>query len=244
VNTVPRDRAAGDDFDNRILLALPQESAARLVANMETVDLVQGTTIGHADAPIEHVYFVHRGLVSLIKTLEDGQNIEVRTVGSEGMVGISVILGGDHALTDYVVEVPGFASRIASRRLRDEMKRDSVLAAMLHQYVFDVSRQFVQMAACNALHSVRERCCRWLLIAHDNAGSDSFPLTHETLAALLGVQRAGVSNVAQGLRQEGLIGYRHGNVTIEARSGLEREACECYRILRAQFHHGTPAVGQ
>jgi CRP-like cAMP-binding protein len=237
VITVPPDRKPAGDLGNRILLALPQESAARLAANMETVDLVQGTTLGHADAPIEHVYFVHRGLVSLIKTLEHGQSIEVRTVGIEGSVGLSAVLGGEHRLGDYVVEVPGYASRIAGHRLRDEMKRDRALAAVLRQYVFDVLRQFVQLAACNALHSVRERCCRWLLIAHDNAGSDSFPLTHETLAALLGVQRAGVSNVAHGLRQEGLIEYRHGNVTIEARSGLEREACECYRILRAQFHH-------
>jgi CRP-like cAMP-binding protein len=241
--TVPPDRRRTDDgFDNGILSALPRESAERLAVNLETIDLSQGATIGHADEPIDYVYFVHRGLVSLVKTLEDGQSIEVRTVGIEGMTGLPVLLSSEHAFTDYIVEVPGFASRIVPRLLRDEVKRDRALAGLLQQYAHAAFAQFVHMAACNGLHSVRERCCRWLLVAHDNAGSDGFPLTHETLAALLGVQRAGVSNVAHSLRHAGLIDYRHGSVTIENRSGLEREACGCYRILRAQFRHLASGV--
>jgi CRP-like cAMP-binding protein len=238
---VPADRSrVGEVSDNRILGALPRKSAERFAVNLETVELLPGTVIGHADAPIEFAYFVHCGLVSLIKTLADGQSIEVGTVGAEGLVGLPVVLSRGHALTDYVVAVSGVASRITARQLRDEMNRDQDLATLLRQYAQEVFDQFIQMAACNALHSVRERCCRWLLIAHDNAASDSFPVTHETLAALLGVQRAGVSNVANSLRQAGLIDYRHGSLTIENRSGLEREACECYRVLRRLASPGRP----
>jgi CRP-like cAMP-binding protein len=238
----PDRRRIEEGFENRILSALPRESVERLAVHLETVELTQGMTLGHADSPIDQVYFLNRGLVSLVKTLEDGQSIEVATVGIEGMVGLPVVLaGGDRSLTDYIVQVPGVASCIAPRQLRDEVRRDRALAALLSQYAQETFLQFIQIAACNGLHSVRERCCRWLLIAHDNAGSDGFPLTHETLAALLGVQRAGVSNVAHSLRQAGLIDYRHGSVTIENRSALEREACECYRILRAQFRHVASA---
>lgn len=238
---MPADRGRiGELSENRILAALPRKSAERLAANLETVDLLPGAVIGHADAPLEFAYFVHRGLVSLVKTLEDGQSIEVGTVGTEGIVGLPIILSREHALTDYVVAVSGVASRITARQLRDEMNRDQDLTTLLRQYAQEVFEQFIQMAACNALHSVRERCCRWLLIAHDNAASDSFPVTHETLAALLGVQRAGVSNVANSLRQAGLIDYRHGSLTIENRSGLEREGCECYRILRRLASRASP----
>lgn len=220
-------------YANRILAALPPESLDRLAGSLERVDLAQGAMLRHADAPMAHVYFLERGLASLVRRTEDGRSIEIGAVGVEGMVGVLATIGLRLASIDVTVQVPGFAWRLAPDTLRDAMARDRIFATLLRRDAHRAFEHLVQIAACNGLHSLRERCCRWLLTAHDNAGSDSFPLTHEALADVLGVQRAGVSAIASGLREAGLIAYRHGRITIGDRRGLERQACECYHVLQA-----------
>jgi CRP-like cAMP-binding protein len=221
-------------YANLILSALASASLQRLAPNLEAVELSRGRVIHRADAPIEHIYFLDKGLASLVKTMEDGRSIEVVTVGIEGALGVLAAFGLSRAVVDAIVQLPGHGSRIRPSALREEMARNPILQTLLLQCAHRTLSQVIQIAACNSLHSLRERCCRWLLMAHDSAGSDRFPITHETLAAVLGVQRTGVSVVANTLRQSGLIAYRHGHLIITDRSGLERQACECYGSLRAR----------
>jgi CRP-like cAMP-binding protein len=223
-------------YANRILSALPPASSERLAGSLERVDLAQGAMLRHADAPMAHAYFLEQGLASLLKTMEDGRSIEVAAIGVEGMVGALATIGLRLvAPIDVSIQVPGFAWRLAQDTLKDATAQDRAFAALLRREAHRTFGHIVQIAACNGIHSVRERCCRWLLTAHDNAGSDNFPLTHEALADVLGVQRAGVSAVAGSLREAGFITYRHGRLTIVDRNGLERQACECYHQLRSQF---------
>jgi CRP-like cAMP-binding protein len=233
------DPTAQTRYANRILATLPQDSIEGIADSLQKMDLVQGTVLAGAGIPWRRAYFPERGMVSLVKTMEDGRSIEVGAVGVNGMIGLLGPVGPDLDAIQVIVQVPGFAWSIEDSALSNGMARDDRLCAVLRQYAQQAVAKLLQLAACNGLHSVRERCCRWLLTAHDAAGSDSFPLTHEMLATMLGVQRAAVSVVATSLRAAGLISYRHGRVTIGDRQGLERETCECYRALCAAFHPTT-----
>ena len=231
---MPQDRERAGRV-NHILAALPAECRERLVAAMELGALRRGDVIHAAGMPIEHVYFVDEGLVSLVKAMADGRVVEVGTVGIEGMIGLAAIVGTGRAIVEAIVQVPGSARRIAPGVLREEMSRSAALQGLLLRYVDAAAAQFVQTAACNSIHSVEQRCCRWLLAAHDSAGSDSFTLTHELVALMLGVQRASVSIAASTLQKAGIIEYRHGRVTITNRGALEARACECHAAIRAHF---------
>jgi CRP-like cAMP-binding protein len=220
---------------NRILLGLPPETLKRLRPAFEPLDLPRGRTIDQIDRPIEFFYFVNRGLVSVIKTMRDGRTVEVGAIGPEGVTDPYALFGIDRAIHETIVQVPGTAFRIARDTLRDGMAEDDALRQLLHRYARFAFGQVAQTGACNRLHSLEERCCRWLLIAHDGALSDTYSLTHEFLAMMLGVQRAGVSIAANMLKKAGLIEYTHGRVTITDRSGLEDGACECYATTRSEL---------
>jgi CRP-like cAMP-binding protein len=223
------------NVSNRILLALPQPTWERMRSRLGPINFRQGQVLYHAGARIEHLYFINRGLVSLIKTMEDGRSVEIGAVGIEGIAGLGALYGIESALLEWVGQVSGDAFRVDRSWLGSEMARNGVLRELLgRSHVLAVS-QFAQTAACNRLHSIRKRCCRWLLIAHDSAQSDEFELTHEFLALMLGVQRAGVSIAANGLQKAGLIRYGRGRVTIMNRARLEKAACECYRTIRVQL---------
>lgn len=227
--------ATQPEFSNRILSALPQTTQRRLRPSLETVDIAKGEVIGRFDRSIEHIYFVCRGLVSLVKTMEDGRMVEVGAVGTEGVTDPYALFRARRAILDTVVQIPGTAARIKREALLDEMERDQALREQLRRYSAFSFAQVAQTAACNRLHSLDERCCRWLLIAHDNAHADTLPLTHEFLALMLGVQRAGISIAMSLLRQSGLIEYSRGQVRIENRNGLLTRACECYTNMQKQM---------
>jgi CRP-like cAMP-binding protein len=222
---------------NRLLAALPADSRDRLGPQLESIELERGQVVHAAGALIEHVYFIEQGLVSLVKTMSDGLAVEVGTIGIEGMIGLSALIGIDRVLVDVVVQAPGIALRVRPALVAEEMARSYRFRNLLLRYGHALMLQFIQTAACNSLHSIEQRCCRWLLIAHDSARTDSFPLTHEFLAMLLGVQRAGVSVTASALQRAGFIEYRYGRVTIADRHGLEAHACECYGVIRASLEH-------
>jgi CRP-like cAMP-binding protein len=230
-------------YANLVLSALAPASLQRLAPNFETVEVGQGHVVHRVDAPVEHVYFLNKGLASLVKTMEDGRSIEVGVVGIEGVLGVSAAFAIGRPLVDSVIQLPGHGVRIRPGVLQEEMARTPTLGVLMARYAQRAVGQFIQIAACNSLHTLRERCCRWLLMAHDSVGSDTFPLTHEILAAILGVQRAGVSVIANTLRQSGLIAYRHGHVTIIDRAGLERQACECYGSLQTLFAQPSEVTG-
>ena len=218
---------------NRLLAPLAVDSRARLAPHLEAIKLERGQVIHAAGAHIEHIFFIEQGLVSLVKPMSDGSVVEVGTIGVEGMVGLSALIGIDRALVDVVVQAPGTALRVRPDVLAEEMAVNPRFRDLLLRYGHALMLQFIQTAACNSLHSIEQRCCRWLLIAHDSARTSSFPLTHEFLAMLLGVQRAGVSVAASALQRAGIIEYRYGRVAIVDRHRLEARACECYEAIRA-----------
>ena len=224
-----------DGLANRFLLALPPETLKRLRPSLEYVTIANGQVVGHVDGPIENLYFVNRGLVSIIKTMQDGRTIEIGAVGIEGLTDWSALFGTGTAILESVVQIPGAAYRIRREVLKHEVEQDGALREMMQRYGRFSFTQLAQTAACNRLHSLEERCCRWLLIAHDNARSDTFPLTHEFLAMMLGVQRAGVSVAASILKKAGLIQYTRGRMTITDRPGLEEAACECYGAIQTEL---------
>lgn len=214
---------------------MPEESLDRLRPHLQFVSLPQGFIVKHVDGPIEFLYFVNRGFVSLVKTMRDGRAVEVGGVGIEGVTSPNALFGSDHAVFDGIVQIPGQAFRLSRETLKAEVARDPPLRVLLEDYARFLLGQIGQTAACNRLHSVEQRCCRWLLVAHDNARADRFFLTHEFLAMMLGAQRSGVSLAARALKDDGLIDYDRGVVTILDRHGLEHAACECYDTTRSEM---------
>ncbi len=226
---------ARDDISNRILLSLPHASLKRLLRALELQTLAKGVVIDRLGRPIEYLHFVNRGLISMVKTMQDGRAVEIGVVGIEGISNPHALFGINQAVLETMVQVPGTAFRIRRDSLRQMTAGDSEIRDALEKYAHFSIVAFAQTAACNRLHHLEERCCRWLLIAHDSARADTFSLTHEFLAMMLGVQRAGVSITANVLQKAGLIRYKHGQVTITNRSGLEDAACECYGTMRLEF---------
>jgi CRP-like cAMP-binding protein len=186
-------------------------------------------------SPIDHAYVPARGVVSAIILMEDGGAIEVATVGNEGMVGLPVFLGGVTSFNQVIVQVAGEALRIKGKALEGEASQAGPLRRLLLSYQSAFLAQVLQGLACNGLHTIQQRCCRWLLMTQDRVGADVFPLTHEFLAIMLGVRRASVSEVLEPLQDEGLIRSQRGKITVRDREGLEAACCECYRTINDEF---------
>lgn len=226
---------AEENLANRLLLSLPHASLKRLWPHLELHAAAKGDVITRVDKPIDYLHFVNRGLISFVKTMQDGRSVEIGVVGVEGVSSPNVLFGINKAIFDALVQISGATFRIRRDKLRDMIEQDAALYEALENYTHFWVAALAQTAACNRLHHIDERCCRWLLIAHDSARSDTFPLTQELLATILGVQRAGISISAIALQKAGLIHYRHGHVTITNRAGLEDAACECYRVMRGDY---------
>ena len=221
--------------ENRLLAALPQDEYERLVANMETVSLKFKQSVYEPNEPIEYVYFVKNGVISLLNVMEDGREVEVATVGNEGMVGLPVFLGADKIPGRAFSQIPGDARRMKANVFKDIVSPGSPLHDLLQRYTQALFNQIAQAAACNSLHSVEERMCRWLLMTQDRVEEDEFPLTQEFLSQMLGVRRPTVSMTASILQKAGLIRYSRGDITILDREGLEASSCECYGIIKVDF---------
>lgn len=228
---------------NRALRSLPQATLERILPALEPVNLVQRQILHRSGGPYVHLYFVNRGLVSFIQTMQDGRTAGIGTTGIESVVNSHALLTSvSNAITDCVVQIPGTALRIGIDIVRHEMAKDDALREMIHKNAGFTIFALAQNAACNRLHSIKERCSRLLLRAHDSARDDRFPLTHEFLAIMLGVQRSGVSITMSYLQKSGFIRYLHGHVTIMNRSGLEEAACECYGTIQDKLENlvGAP----
>jgi CRP-like cAMP-binding protein len=167
--------------------------------------------------------------------MENGSGIEVASVGREGIVGVGLLFGVEKALARIIVQVPGTALRMERDILRDEISQDTPLRRLLFLYERALFRQVMQSVACNGLHSLLQRCCRWLLTTRDRIDSDQFVMTHEFLAEILGVRRSSVSEVLETLQKKGLIHYQRGIIQILNRKGLENLVCECYRSVKMEF---------
>jgi CRP-like cAMP-binding protein len=220
---------------NRLLAALPHDALLSLRPYLKPVSLPRGRVLCEADEPLGRAYFVEVGAVSLVTVFENGTTAEMATVGREGMVGIGILLGGQHALGRYVVPVSGFAHAIETSRLRSALRVSPELRAACETYAQAFVAHLLQNVACNAAHRVEQRCARWLLMCADQAENDMFELTQEYLVEMLGVRRSTVTVVAGTLQQAGLIHYRRGAITILDRPWLEATVCECYRIVRKGY---------
>jgi CRP-like cAMP-binding protein len=209
------------------------------------MSLPRGSVLCEADESLRQVYFVEAGAISLVTVFEDGTSAEMATVGREGMVGIDTLLGGEHALGRYVVPVSSFALAIPTCRFQSALRDSAGLRSACEAYAQAFVAHLLQNVACNAAHRMEQRCARWLLMCGDQAEGDTFELTHEYLAEMLGVRRATVTLVAGTLQQAGLIQYRRGAITVLDRQRLEATACECYRIVREGYERPRAhAVGE
>ncbi|MDZ4876468.1 MAG: hypothetical protein CLLPBCKN_005888 [Chroococcidiopsis cubana SAG 39.79] len=221
--------------ENQLLASLPREEYERLVANMELVPLTFKQVLYAPNESIQYVYFPKSGVVSLLTLMEDGTAVEVGTVGNEGMVGLPVFLGSNKIPGQALAQIPGEAWRMRVDVFKDKVIPGSALHDLLQRYTQALFNLISQIAACNRIHSVEERFCRWLLMTQDRVGSDEFPLTQEFLSQMLGVRRPTVSLSASVLQKAGLIRYVRGKMTILDREGLEASSCECYMIIKSEF---------
>lgn len=217
---------------NGLLAALSAEDRAHLQPHLEAVELPFDQTIHAAGGPVDAVFFVETGMVSQIVTLEDGEQVEAGISGPEGVVGLPLIYGDSHAITASRVQMEGTALRIGAAAFRAEMDRSATLRALMLRYALAFHAQVTLTAACNARHAIEQRLARWLLLAHDRAAADEFPMTHEFMSLMLGVRRPGVTIAAGMLQKAGLIHYVRGRMHIADRPGLEAASCECYHIVR------------
>jgi len=218
------------DNRNLLLAALPDDEYHRIAPSLETVPLKLKSVIHRAGDPIEHVYFPGGGFCSVLSVLNDGGMVEVATIGREGMVGMTAVLDGNPvSATSMVQGETDTCYRMKADVFRREMDRRGGFYELMTHYAQALVGFVMQSTACNAVHTVEQRLARWLLMAHDRMASDSFPLTQEFAAMMLGASRPTVTIVAGTLQKAGLITYHRGLVTIVDRQGLEGASCECYR---------------
>jgi CRP-like cAMP-binding protein len=220
---------------NRILTALPSAYFKRLAASLTSVTLTLKQNLLEAEEPIGAAYFIETGMISYLNYLEGGEAQEIGLIGSEGMIGLPLILGVDQAPFGAMVQMEGTALRLSPTALRQAFNESETLRTRLLRYMQALHIQVSQTAACNNHHSLEERLTRWLLMAHDRAGNDQFPMTHEFMSMMLGVRRAGVTVTAGALKHAGLIHYTNGDITILDRPSLEAMACECYGNVQRQY---------
>lgn len=220
---------------NQLLSSLPSDEWRRIQPLLSPIDLEQGQILYETDMPIDNVYFIDEGMISVVSIMHSGETIEVGTIGNEGMAGHSLVLGVDRVPFRHIVQVAGTARQLPATALLAELKEGRVLRELLNRYYAAFNTQVMQGMACNGLHSVVQRCCRWLLTTQDRLGSRELRITHEFLAQMLGVRRASVTDVLRPLQTEGLITARRGQVTIMDAEGLAATACECYGLIRRAY---------
>lgn len=185
--------------------------------------------------PLEHVYFPVSGIISIVSVTRDHREVEIATVGNEGMVGLPLFLGSRSAPEKAYAQVPGESLRIRAKIFERELRASPVLVGILHLYTSAFLIQVSQGMVCNRIHSLPQRCARWLLMTCDRVGNDRFQLTQESLAVMLGVRRTGASEIAAKLKKSGLVRYSRGNIQIIDRRGLEALSCECYSKVKREF---------
>jgi CRP-like cAMP-binding protein len=219
--------------ENRLLKQLGADDFLALQPKLKKFSMTRGAVLHSSMSVIEHVYFPLSGMVSLDTVMSTGEQIVTAIVGREGVIGASIAgLGPNSFCTQATVQIPGMAWRIKSDRFLKMFDASVAFRKLINEFRADILLQTQQSAACNALHTVEARLCRWLLHSEDVVGSDTLQLTQEVISHMLGVQRPSVSLCAEALHNRGLIEYSRGNIKILDRGGLEKCACECYSVVR------------
>lgn len=220
---------------NGLLRALQPVDQRALEADFETFELKFKDSLHEPGEPTPFVYFPDDGVVSLLTVLENGMAVELGHVGREGMVDISVFLGLEASESRIIIQVPGSAQRMDSKRFRKHVDAMPGLRRIMGAYVLEFFTMVAQTTACNRQHTIQQRFARWVLMTQDRTARDEFPITQEFLAEMLGVTRSKVTSAAGAMRRRGLIDYRRGLMTVENRARLETAACECYAIILDRF---------
>jgi CRP-like cAMP-binding protein len=221
---------------NRLLAALPAEDRARFFSTLEPVELPLRKVVQEAGQAVKHVYFVESAVTSVLTVMSDGSMIEVGMIGSEGMVGVAAMLDPEAtAVGQVIAQIPGSALKLPVALCRRAFDQSPAVRTVILRFASDLPHMSAQTAACNRLHSIEQRCARWLLMAYERVGSETMPMTHEFLASMLGVRRAGVTTTAGELQEAGLITYRQRSITIRDPEGLVALACECYAADHARY---------
>lgn len=225
-----------DQTRNRLLRAIPADELTQVLSISERVQLHAEQILHDYMVPIEDVYFVERGLVSIAASVGDDKFVEVWLVGSEGMVGSPVVLGAaNEPKQRRTVQVEGQALRMSKHEFRKAMEELPAFRKILYAYLNVVLLRAAQSGACNATHELKHRLARWLLVARSSLNADEIPLTHDVLAQLLGVRRASVTECLENFESQGLINAKRGRITIREPSRLERGCCGCFRLIQREY---------
>ena len=228
--------------DNRLLAALPDAEWARWLPQLEPVEMPLGKVLYESGSKLTHVYFPTTSIVSLLYVMEDGASAEIAVVGHEGIVGISLFMGGETTPSRAVVQSAGLAFRLKANVMMQEFNRAGPVLHLLLRYTQALITQMAQTAVCNRHHSLDQQLCRWLLLSLDRLHSNEIVMTQELIANMLGVRREGVTEAAGNLQQAGLIRYRRGHITVLDRARLEQRTCECYAVVKREYDRLLPAT--
>jgi len=229
-----------DPRQNRLLAALPQAEWSRWVAHLEPVDMPLGKVLYESGSRQSHVYFPTTSIVSLLYVMEDGASAEIAVVGNEGIVGISLFMGGESTPSRALVQSAGQGFRLKADLMLQEFNRAGPVLHLLLRYTQALITQMSQTAVCNRHHSLDQQLCRWLLLSLDRLHSRELVMTQELIANMLGVRREGVTEAAGNLQQAGLIRYQRGRITVVDRKGLEKRTCECYAVVKNEYDRLLP----
>jgi CRP-like cAMP-binding protein len=221
---------------NHLLAALPTAEFEALAAHLELVPMRLGQMLYEPGGQLQHAYFPTTSIVSLHYVMESGASAETAGVGNEGMVGVSLFMGGDTTPSSAVVQTAGHAYRLERRLLKQEFERGGLLQKLLLRYTQALLTQMAQTAVCNRHHSLEQQLCRWLLLTLDRLPSNELVMTQELVASMLGVRREGITVAAGDLQRSGYISYRRGHIAVLNRSGLEASTCECYAVVKKELN--------
>jgi len=231
---------APNPHQNHILDALPVSDYQRFAPHLEHVTLNLGDVLYEPGGKMRYVYFPTTAIISLLYVMQDGASAEIAIVGNEGILGISLFMGGETTPSRAVVQSEGYGYRIRAQLLKDEFGRFGPMMHLLLRYTQALITQMGQTAVCNRHHTVDKQLCRWLLLSLDRLGSNELTMTQELIANMLGVRREGVTEAAGKLQAAGLLKYRRGKITVLDRPGLEARTCECYAVVKKEFDRLLP----
>jgi CRP-like cAMP-binding protein len=229
---------------NHLLDALPASDYERLASHLESFPMELGDVLYESGDPLRYVYFPTTAIISLLYVMADGASAEIAVVGNEGILGISLFMGGETTPSRAVVQSAGHAFRLRADMLKSEFGRFGPTMHLLLRYTQALITQMAQTAVCNRHHSVDQQLCRWLLLSLDRLSSNELSMTQELIANMLGVRREGVTEAAGKLQEAGLIRYRRGRITVLDRPGLEARSCECYRVVKTEVDRLLPYVAR
>jgi CRP-like cAMP-binding protein len=232
--------STSDPRENHLLAMLPNDALALWAPRLEPVDMPLGQVLYEPGVRLSHVYFPTTSIVSLLYVMEDGASAEIAVVGNEGIVGISLFMGGESTPSRALVQSAGKGFRLEAAMMLREFNRAGPVLHLLLRYTQALITQMSQTAVCNRHHSLDQQLCRWLLLSLDRLGGSELVMTQELIANMLGVRREGVTEAAGRLQHAGLIHYRRGHITVLDRAGLERRTCECYAVVKREYDRLLP----